>query len=83
MTVVVHDEYRERSRAVRSNGDYAPATRQLEPASLSLVAALGMTAGWSVLRGTRQLRGMAVVARETIDPEIYQQMRDRMPGTVY
>ena len=46
---MVHDEYRERSRAVWSKGDYAPASRQLEPTSLSLVAALGITAGWSVL----------------------------------
>lgn len=49
MTQMAHDEFRERSRAVWSMGDYSPASRQLEPASVALVEALEVAAGASVL----------------------------------
>ena len=43
------EELKARSRAIWSTGDYAPASRQLEPAAQSLVEALGVTAGMRVL----------------------------------
>lgn len=47
----LHEELKERSRAVWSTGDYEPTSRQLQPVSDALVEALGVgaTAGMRVL----------------------------------
>ena len=45
----MHEEWKARSRAVWSTGDYAPASRQLEPAAVALVDALDIGPGMSVL----------------------------------
>ena len=41
--VEMHDEFRARSLAVWSTGDYSPTSKQLEPASVALVEALGIS----------------------------------------
>ena len=43
------EEWKQRSREVWSLGDYAPTSRQLEPASAALVEAVGIGAGHRVL----------------------------------
>ena len=41
----MHDELKAQSRAVWGTGDYAPASRQLEPAAVALVESLDIHAG--------------------------------------
>ena len=45
----MHEELKARSRAVWGTGDYAPASRQLEPAAETLVESMGIGAGMTVL----------------------------------
>ena len=45
----MHEEWKARSRAIWSTGDYSPASRQLEPAAVALVESLEIAAGMRVL----------------------------------
>jgi ubiquinone/menaquinone biosynthesis C-methylase UbiE len=45
----MHEEWKARSRAVWGTGDYSPASRQLEPAAVTLVESLEISGGMDVL----------------------------------